>query len=135
MSEPIDLGLAVERLLGTGVEYGSAASYERLRDSWQDKRPLPSLEALHVAWNAIAAEKEGQAANDAASDADKAPLRDVKAVLEAIQARRVQIASDRAALPTATTNQMKSILDRLLAAEDDELALLTRIVRAISRIV
>lgn len=52
-------------------------------------------------------------------------------MLNQIAVRRQQITTDRAALPTATANQQRAIVDRMLNAEDTTLAALATLVRAL----
>lgn len=52
----MDIALAVEQLLGEGIEFGSATDYVALQRSWRDTRhALPSLAALQAAWDAYVA--------------------------------------------------------------------------------
>ncbi len=45
----VDIALAVEALLGV-AEYGGAHTYEQLRQTWRDRRPLPTPEEIMQGW-------------------------------------------------------------------------------------
>ncbi len=67
----MDIAIAVELLLGVGVDYGSASTYQALVASWRDVRPIPTKAALQAAWDAYVAR---QASDQTAQDTLKAAI-------------------------------------------------------------
>ena len=53
-----DYAIAVELLLGTGIKYGSAKTYESLECTWQDEDPIPSQGSLDNVYSEYIAKKE-----------------------------------------------------------------------------
>lgn len=51
-NEPVDLALAVEAIY-PAARFRRADSYAALLRTWEDSRPIPSLDALHDAWAQI----------------------------------------------------------------------------------
>lgn len=45
----MDIALAVEKIYGV-AEYGTATTYTDLQRTWQDSRPIPTIEQLESAW-------------------------------------------------------------------------------------
>ncbi len=53
----VDIALAVEALLGV-AEYGGARTYEQLRQTWRDRRPLPTPEEIMQGWAQVRARRK-----------------------------------------------------------------------------
>jgi hypothetical protein len=50
MTTVIDYAIAVEHLMGSGVDYGVADTYADLVSTWRDDRPIPTHAELEAAW-------------------------------------------------------------------------------------
>lgn len=46
----IDIALMVERLLGTGVKFRMAGTYEQLQNTWEDEKTIPTEQEIEDAW-------------------------------------------------------------------------------------
>lgn len=127
----VDIGIAVEALLGVGVQYGSAADYDTLVRTWHDSRPIPTEAALQTAYAAylVTFNAEQTERSDNLTAATKAQ---VATLLTSADTRIAQIGTDRTTLAAATTlAQVRPIIDRQLNAEAVLIADLKLLIKAL----